>query len=241
MKSVGVMMLFLHCALSEKFELVGQVSPVVATAGSDVVLPCSVRHSADQSSLSAVNMNITWTRSDLGDALVHFYGNREDMNTRQIPHYRGRTALFTEELQNGNVSLSLSDVSVFDEGEYRCNVESREWERDFSFKIRVEVIGTRPLISVERYDEKSEQFSLLCESKGWRPQPDLQWLDREENNLTAGDTESHREVDLFTVKRRITVYKTDIDNVYCRVTLGRHIREERVKPSAICGKLLHTA
>ncbi|KAL6484024.1 hypothetical protein MHYP_G00088970 [Metynnis hypsauchen] len=241
MKSVWVMMLLLHCALSEKFEVVGPVSPAVATAGSDVVLPCSVRHLADQSSLSAVNMNITWTRSDLGDALVHFYGNREDKNTRQIPQYRGRTALFTEELQNGNVSLSLSDVSVFDEGEYRCNVESREWERDFSFKIRVEVIGTRPLISVERYDEKSEQFSLLCESKGWRPQPDLQWLDREENNLTAGSIESRKHAELFNVKHRFTVHLRDTDNVYCRVTLGRHIREERVKPSAICGKLLHTA
>ena len=125
-------------SFTEKFEVVGPVALVVAAAGSDIVLPCSVRRSTDQSSLSAVDMNITWTRSDLGGTVVHFYGNHKDINTRQIPHYRGRTALFKEELQNGNTSLRLSKVSVFDEGEYRCSVESREWKHDFSFKIRVE-------------------------------------------------------------------------------------------------------
>ncbi|KAL6484041.1 hypothetical protein MHYP_G00089140 [Metynnis hypsauchen] len=138
MKSVWVMMLFLHCALSEKFNVVGPVATFVAAAGSDVVLPCSVQRFSDQSSLSAVDMNITWTRPDLGDALVHFYGNHKDVNTRQIPQYRGRTALFTEELQNGDVSLRLSDVDLPDKGEYKCRVESRFWEGHVSFNLRVE-------------------------------------------------------------------------------------------------------
>ncbi|KAL6454893.1 hypothetical protein MHYP_G00366670 [Metynnis hypsauchen] len=133
-------------------------------------------------------MNITWTRPDLGDALVHFYGNHKDVNTRQIPQYRGRTALFTEELQNGDVSLRLSDVDLPDKGEYKCRVESRFWEGHVSFNLRVEVLGTRPVISVESYDSNSKQFSLLCESKGWQNEPDLQWLDVTSARSTAEST-----------------------------------------------------
>uniref|UniRef100_A0A3B4D4W8 Ig-like domain-containing protein n=1 Tax=Pygocentrus nattereri TaxID=42514 RepID=A0A3B4D4W8_PYGNA len=126
------------CVCVSKFKVVGPGPSFFAAAGSDVVLPCSVRRPAGQSSLSAVDMNITWTRSDLGDALVHFYENHRDVNTRQIPHYRGRTAVFTEELQNGNVSLRLTDVKLPDEGGYKCRVESRSWEGEVSFNLRVE-------------------------------------------------------------------------------------------------------
>ncbi|KAL6484035.1 hypothetical protein MHYP_G00089080 [Metynnis hypsauchen] len=175
-------------------------------------------------------MNITWTRPDLGDALVHFYWNHKDVNTRQIPQYRGRTALFTEELQNGNVSLRLSDVNLIDEGEYKCRVESRFWEGDVSFNLRVEVIGERPVISVESYDSNSEQFSLLCQTKGWQPQPDLQWLNSKGENQPAGDPETQRHAGLFTVKRSFTVHQNHIDTFYCRATLGEHTKEEEIRP-----------
>ncbi|XP_037396819.1 butyrophilin subfamily 3 member A2-like [Pygocentrus nattereri] len=230
MKTVWVLTLVLHCALSEKFKVVGPGSPVVAVAGSAVVLPCSVRRSAGQSSLSAVDMNITWTRSDLGEALVHLYANQKDVNTRQIPQYRGRTAVFTEELQNGNVSLRLTDVKLHDEGDYKCLVESRFWEDEVSFNLRVEVIGERPVISVEKYDSNSEQFSLLCESKGWRPEPDLQLLNSKGENQTAGDPEIQRHTVLFNVKRRFTVHKNHIDTFYCRATLGEHKEEKEIRP-----------
>uniref|UniRef100_A0A3B4CS74 Ig-like domain-containing protein n=1 Tax=Pygocentrus nattereri TaxID=42514 RepID=A0A3B4CS74_PYGNA len=213
-----------------KFKVVGPGSPVVAVAGSAVVLPCSVRRSAGQSSLSAVDMNITWTRSDLGEALVHLYANQKDVNTRQIPQYRGRTAVFTEELQNGNVSLRLTDVKLHDEGDYKCLVESRFWEDEVSFNLRVEVIGERPVISVEKYDSNSEQFSLLCESKGWRPEPDLQLLNSKGENQTAGDPEIQRHTVLFNVKRRFTVHKNHIDTFYCRATLGEHKEEKEIRP-----------
>ncbi|KAL7858902.1 hypothetical protein SRHO_G00140490 [Serrasalmus rhombeus] len=231
MKTVWVLTLFLHCALSEKFEVLGPGAPVVATFGSDVVLPCSVRRLDDQSSLSAVDMNIKWTRPDWGDALVHLYENHKEINTRQIPHYRGRKALFTEELQNGNVSLRLSDVNTRDEGEYGCSVESESWFNEVSFNLTVEVIGERPVISVEKYDIISEQFSLLCESKGWFPQPDLQWLNSKGEIQTAGDPEIQSHADLFNVKRRFTVHKNHIDTFYCRATLGEHTKEEQIKPN----------
>ncbi|XP_036420844.1 butyrophilin subfamily 3 member A2-like [Colossoma macropomum] len=243
MKCVWVMMMFLHCssASEERFKVVVPVAPVVAAAGSDVVLPCSVRRSADQSSLSAVDLNITWTGSDLGGAVVHFYGDHKDMNAGQIPHYRGRTALFKEELQNGDASLRLSEVNLRDEGKYRCRVDSDYFDDEASFDLKVEVIGERPVITLESYDRNSEEFSLLCESKGWRPQPDLQLLNSKGDIQTAGVPESQRHAELFNVKRRFTVHKNNIDTFYCRATLGKHRMEEEIKPSVFYGELLHTA
>ncbi|XP_036417266.1 myelin-oligodendrocyte glycoprotein-like [Colossoma macropomum] len=165
MKCVWVMMLFLHCssALEERFQVVGPDAPVVGKLGSDVVLPCSVRRLADQSSLSAVDMYITWTRSGLGDALVHFYGDNKYLNARQSPDYRWRTALFKEELQNGNTSLSLSEVKAQDEGEYRCHVESDFWADQVYFNLKVEAVGERPVITLESYNS-NQKSSVYCVS-----------------------------------------------------------------------------
>ncbi|KAL6483987.1 hypothetical protein MHYP_G00088600 [Metynnis hypsauchen] len=233
MKGVWVMMLLLHCALSEKFKVVGPDATVVATAGSDVILPCSVQRENEKTNMNAVDLNIKWTRPDLGGPLVHFYANHQDINTRQIPHVRGRTALFKEELQNGNVSLRLTEVNLHDDGEYRCNVEAGFLFSDFTFKLAVEVIGTPPVITVKKYDSNSKQFSLLCESKGWWPQPDLQWLNSERDILNVGVTKSQRHAELFTVNLHITLHYHDIDTFYCRVTLREHMIEERIKPTAI--------
>ncbi|XP_037396766.1 ribonuclease inhibitor-like isoform X2 [Pygocentrus nattereri] len=233
MKGVWVMMMSLHLAVSENFKTVSPDPSVVAAPGSDVILRCSVQHWNDDTSLSAVDMNITWTRPDLGGAIVHFYANHTDINKRQIPHFRRRTALFKEELQRGIVSLRLSNLNFLDEGEYKCSVESKSWYSDFSFHLTVEAIGTPPLITVEKYDSNSEEFSLLCESKGWFPQPDLHWLDSEGKSLTAEDTESQREAELFNVKRRITVHKNEIDTVFCKVTLKDYIMKEKIKAGAI--------
>ncbi|KAI4896418.1 hypothetical protein NFI96_031520, partial [Prochilodus magdalenae] len=157
-----------------RFKLVGPDTPVVGTAGSDIVLPCSVKREGDGTSLSAVDMEIKWTRPDLEGALVHFYTDYEDVYTKQISYFRGRTSLFKEELQKGNTSLRLSNVNLHDEGEYRCLVESVFWHSYISVELTVKVIGEHPVITVESYDDNSKEFSLLCESKGWRPHPDLQ-------------------------------------------------------------------
>ncbi|KAI4883246.1 hypothetical protein NFI96_022289, partial [Prochilodus magdalenae] len=217
-----------------KFIMVGPGNPVVATAGSDTILPCSVQRE-DKTPLSAVDMNIMWTRPDLGDALVHFYADQRDINTRQIVLYTGKTSLFKDELQNGNTSLRLTKVRVFDEGQYKCVVDSRQWNDDVVFDLKVEVIGTRPVITVEKYDESSDTFTLLCESGGWRPEPDLRWLDSEGKNLTTGLTELHRDAELFSVKRQVTVRYRDTDTAYCKVTLGHHTMEKPITPSILRG------
>uniref|UniRef100_A0A8C1CGU3 Immunoglobulin V-set domain-containing protein n=1 Tax=Cyprinus carpio carpio TaxID=630221 RepID=A0A8C1CGU3_CYPCA len=83
--------------------IVGSADTVLAVAGEDVILPCSVKPN-----ISVVDMRVEWLRSDLTDTQVHLYDDHEDKNTDQSQSYRGRTKLNHQELQRGDASLSES-------------------------------------------------------------------------------------------------------------------------------------
>uniref|UniRef100_A0A3B1K7S2 Ig-like domain-containing protein n=1 Tax=Astyanax mexicanus TaxID=7994 RepID=A0A3B1K7S2_ASTMX len=105
-----------------RLKLVGAAAPLVAEAGEDLVLPCSL-----QPSISG--LMVEWIRTDLNkvDTIVHLYEDLRDRNYDQLESYRGRTALFYEELQKGNTSLKLSAIQTSDEGAYQCHVASITW------------------------------------------------------------------------------------------------------------------
>ncbi|XP_072553210.1 butyrophilin-like protein 8 isoform X2 [Salminus brasiliensis] len=181
--------------------------------------------------MNAEDMTVTWSRLDLRDSVVHQYGNHKDLNTDQISQYRGRTSVFEEELQRGNTSLSLSNIRISDEGLYSCTVDSKYWNDKRSVDLRVEVIGSQPVVTVESYD--SETVSLLCKSEGWYPEPALQWMNSRGVNLTAEETETQRVADLYTVKRHMTVKYSDIDTFFCRVTQRHSEKEGDITAAAI--------
>ncbi|KAK1803646.1 hypothetical protein P4O66_020753 [Electrophorus voltai] len=184
MKCVWVI-LFLHWSLSgaQEFNMEGPAVPVVAAPGSDIVLPCSIKPT-----MSAVDMEVRWSRQDLGGILVHHYMNNSDKNDGQMPSYRGRTALFKEELQYGNTSLLLKNVKVSDGGQYTCRVDSAHWSGQVSVLLKIEVIGGAPEITV--LGTASGGVLLRCDSKGWWPVPELQWLDSKGVEVPAGVKES---------------------------------------------------
>uniref|UniRef100_A0A673N9I2 Ig-like domain-containing protein n=1 Tax=Sinocyclocheilus rhinocerous TaxID=307959 RepID=A0A673N9I2_9TELE len=195
---------------SEQYKVVGPADPVFAVASEDVILPCSVKP------------NISVFRSDL-------YEDHEDRNTIQIQSYRGRTKLIHQELQRGNASLKLSSVQVSDEGRYKCFIQSKSWYDDTTVNVRVEAVGRPPVITVDGFDH-SGGLHLQCESEGWYPEPDLQWLDSEGISLSSETTEKHRNTDRFSVKHTITVYERD-SKIHCRVKLRHHMLETLINTS----------
>uniref|UniRef100_A0A8C9SL33 Butyrophilin subfamily 1 member A1-like n=1 Tax=Scleropages formosus TaxID=113540 RepID=A0A8C9SL33_SCLFO len=197
--------MFLPCVFffTERFEVLGPVQPVVAVAGEDVVLPCYLKPN-----ISAVDLHVEWIRVQIDNPIVHLYRDHEDRNENQVPSYRGRTSLFPEELKKGNTSLKLYDVRSSDDGPYKCFVQSHD--------LVSVAVGTHPLISNEGYKEGG--ISLVCESKGWYPQPQVVWMDSEGHSLPAGHTETQRDsMGLFTVRRRVIVQETETNRFTCRV------------------------
>ncbi|XP_073669892.1 butyrophilin subfamily 1 member A1-like isoform X2 [Paramisgurnus dabryanus] len=210
---------------ADQFDVVGPVAPLLAVSGEDVILPCSLKPN-----ISAVNMRVEWFRVDLKDSVVHLYEDHEDKNTKQLQSYRGRTEVFKDELQTGNTSLKLSRVQISDEGLYKCFIQSKTWYDDITVNLRVEVVGSPPLITVDGFDV-SGGLHLQCETKGWYPEPELVWLDSEGVTLTSENTERQRETDGFRVKHMITVYNRD-SKYHCRVKLGHHMMETEIITSS---------
>ncbi|XP_076842196.1 butyrophilin-like protein 2 isoform X3 [Brachyhypopomus gauderio] len=204
-----VMILLLHWSLSgaQQFDLEGG-GVVVAAAGSDVTLPCSLKNQQ-----SAVDMEVEWTRPDLKNQIVHHYKNKQDQTDKLDPSYKNRTSLFKEELQQGNTSLLLKKVQESDGGQYKCLVQSTGAFDEITINLTVEGIGSNPQIIVEGTDV-SGGIKLLCETTGWKSEPQLQWFSGGVE-LPAGDVENLQDNNLYTVRYRITTHKNGI--FICRV------------------------
>ncbi|KAG9262209.1 butyrophilin subfamily 1 member A1-like, partial [Astyanax mexicanus] len=84
----------------------------------DMVLPCSLQPN-----------------------IIHLYEDYKDRNEEQTESYRGRTALFKEELKKGNASLKLSALQPSDDGAYKCFIQYRSQYDDAT--LYVEVKGER--------------------------------------------------------------------------------------------------
>ncbi|XP_027143399.1 butyrophilin subfamily 2 member A2 isoform X2 [Larimichthys crocea] len=193
-------------SVGEQAELICPHQPIVALAGDGVILPCHLEPPIDVSSKTVV-----WIRPGLEPKYIHFQNDRHLIFEDQNPSYRYRTALFEDELENGNVSMKIFTVKLSDAGKYECHLPSVM--RDESIQLSVGVVST-PVI--EFVSNQSREVVLQCEAKGWYPEPEVFWLDAEGNLLSAGPTETVRGPDdLYTISRRLTVKKSD--SFTCRV------------------------
>ncbi|KAK3546059.1 hypothetical protein QTP70_019982, partial [Hemibagrus guttatus] len=209
--------------IPEQLKVVGPEAPLVAVTGEDLVLPCFIKPNTN-----ALDMTVEWLKVDLGVLLVHSYRDHEDKNENQAQSYKGRTSLFKEELQKGNTSLKLSALRVSDAGEYKCLVEDKSWYDDVTVHVTVEVLGSHPVITVESYDNSGGIY-LVCESRGWNPEPEVLWLDREGATLPAKETQIHRDTEGFSVESHITVYDySDFNRFYCRLQQKHHMMEAEI-------------
>ncbi|XP_066530737.1 uncharacterized protein [Hoplias malabaricus] len=146
---------------AERFKVFGPDAPLVAEYDTDLVLPCSL-----QPNINAVDMTVEWIRiyQAKEDRLVHLYEDHRDKNDQQRESYRGRTALFKEELKRGNTSLKLSSVRASDDGVYKCFVEdkSTSWYDDIT--LHVQVIGPFTVVGADAalVGQAGEDLVLPC-------------------------------------------------------------------------------
>ncbi|XP_055041166.2 butyrophilin subfamily 1 member A1 [Misgurnus anguillicaudatus] len=213
---------------AEQYRLKGPVAPLYAVAGEDVILPCYIKPIT-----SAVDMRVEWFRLDQNNAVVYLYEAHENRTTAQSQSYSGRTMLFHQELQKGNLSLKLSTVQVSDEGTYKCFIQSESWYDDITVYVEVKVIGTHPMIIIEEFDY-SGGLHLLCKSEGWIPEPELVWLDSEGSRI-SDTVEKHKDSKGFNLKHRIIVHNSDA-KYHCRVKLNHHMLETEI---TISDKIFH--
>lgn len=106
--------------------MVGPLQPVVATLGDDVVIQCHLKPSLDVEAET-----VEWSRPDLEPDLsdrlsrieyVHVHRDHGEFVDMKMAAYVGRTMMFVEEMKHGNISLKIVNVTMTDQGVYRCYV-----------------------------------------------------------------------------------------------------------------------
>ena len=83
--------------------------------GGDVILPC---HLSPETSVSS--MTVSWFKES---ECIYLYKNGQVIEGRD---YEGRLTLNIQDLQRGNVSLTLRDYRETDDGVYICQVQHGE-------------------------------------------------------------------------------------------------------------------
>lgn len=116
--------------------MVGSFQPIVATPGDDVILPCHV-----EPQVNVAGLTVEWSKPDLkpdpNDRLsrveyVHVYRDSREVLDMKLSSYISRTALFTDGLRQGNISLKIINVTLADEGRYRCYIPKLKSRRQSS-------------------------------------------------------------------------------------------------------------
>ncbi|XP_031706511.1 butyrophilin subfamily 1 member A1-like [Anarrhichthys ocellatus] len=177
-----------------QLQVIGPSQQILATVGDDVILPCRL-----EPAMNASDMRLEWARPDLSPGFLYVRANRQEYEAHKQPSFRGRTSVFINKLQHGDVSLKLSKVRVSDEGTYRCLVPSLGPPAFIML-----VVGAVSSPAISTIYTSSCKVVLQCESRGWYPEPEVLWLDGEGNLLSAGSTETVRGPDdLYTVSSRV--------------------------------------
>ncbi|KAL0199370.1 hypothetical protein M9458_007910, partial [Cirrhinus mrigala] len=147
--------------------------PLVAPLGSSVVLPCSV----DQL-LSVEDLEVEWRRTD-SDILVHLFQDGETQTGVQQEDFQDRAHFFTEEIQRGNFSLRLDNLTAEDEGQYTCTVHIQDKTGETEVEIKVDGVGSSRSISAS----VGEDVTLSCSVDSHITHEDLEvsWMKTDED------------------------------------------------------------
>ncbi|XP_024144220.1 myelin-oligodendrocyte glycoprotein isoform X2 [Oryzias melastigma] len=110
--SLLVLILFVVKGFPDDLKVLCPPMPVQTEPGQNVVLSCRV-----EPQINLTGQTVEWTRGT--DVVVHRYRSQGDDKTDQHQRFNNRTVLIHQNLEDGNVSLRLNNVTKEDEGIYR--------------------------------------------------------------------------------------------------------------------------
>ncbi|XP_039621055.1 tapasin-related protein-like [Polypterus senegalus] len=161
-------------AAAPQFQVYAPQPEVRVRLHADVVLPCGFILSAPEHGLKYVI--ITWRRGEV--ELVQYKDGRVT-NT-------SKAKLFEHELQNGNATLLLPDITIEDEGDYECEV----YETPIKVKKNVQLkVTAAPRVSLKSPLLVIGQVNILeCHAHDFYPNTiSLEWI-KHNNSLPNKET-----------------------------------------------------
>ncbi|KAM9416927.1 CD276 antigen-like [Salvelinus alpinus] len=134
---------------------------VTCVFSEDCVLPCSFQPGSEEVIHWLLNLEDK-------DLTIHSYYNSTDQLKQQSQHYRGRTALFNDQIPKGNASLLLRGIRLQDQGRYKCYTSTIQGNKESFINIAVE--APVRLVDIQLSDD-----IITCSYTGIYPEPKLTW------------------------------------------------------------------
>ncbi|XP_031234076.1 selection and upkeep of intraepithelial T-cells protein 2-like isoform X2 [Mastomys coucha] len=193
---------------SEQFTVNGLQSPILAQLGGKLELTCEL--SPPQ---QAKHMEIRWFRDRYTEP-VYLYRTGKDLLGEIISKYVERTELLKDDIENGKVTLRISNVTAADDGPYRCFFKHDNFYEEHITVVKV--IATSSDIHILMHPPNIKGVMLECHSKGWFPKPHMEWRDSKGNFIQA-TSESHLQDNnkIFTMKMALLIKANSHWNVTC--------------------------
>ncbi|KAL2096893.1 hypothetical protein ACEWY4_006100 [Coilia grayii] len=208
----------------ETYSMIVPDGLISAPLGASITLPCSV-----SPAFSVVPHKIRWYRPNKFDTPILLYENRKVQKDPSDAQYRGRVSLVGQ-LDQGNLSMRLENLTLADRGEYVCYVHNTVWFEEGTVSVIAEVVGTLPVFSVSSGEE--DKVNVTCMSEGWSPQPTLTWTGGGGESITLYHTVySTDEQGLVRVSSWLLHSPSESEWLSCSVGLSDQDRREgRVVP-----------
>ncbi|NXM69863.1 VTCN1 inhibitor, partial [Serilophus lunatus] len=162
--------------------------------GQTSILDCTFEPDIQMGSIA-----IRWAKVGVA-GLVHEFKGGKDHLQEQDPLFRGRTAVFADQVIGGNASLELRNVQLSDAGTYQCSVTTARGRGAAVLQYRTGAFSI-PEIHMEN---SSSGDMLQCEAPRWFPRPVVHWT-------VDSDTGEHQP---HTAN---TSYKLNAENITLKV------------------------
>ncbi|XP_068814884.1 CD276 antigen isoform X3 [Struthio camelus] len=190
--------------------------PVVALFGRDATLHCAF---SPEANFSLNDLTLIWQLTDT-KRLVHSFSGGKDQLADQGGGYANRTALFYDQLAQGNVSLLLRRVEISDEGSFTCFV----WVSNYSsaaVMLQVAAPYSKPNLNLEpnKNLKPGDLVAVTCHASRGYPEATVLWQDSHGSNITENVTTSQvaNEEGLFDVHSVLQVLVEPSSTYSCLV------------------------
>ncbi|XP_066120996.1 V-set domain-containing T-cell activation inhibitor 1 [Saccopteryx bilineata] len=175
--------------------------------GEDGILSCTF-----EPDIKLSDVVIQWLKEGV-IGLVHKFKEGRDELSDQNEMFRGRTAVFAEQVRVGNASLRLKNVQLIDAGTYKCHIVTSKGTGNANLEYKTGAFSI-PEMDVD-YNASSDSFR--CEAPRWFPQPTVVWtsqVDQKTNLSEVSNTSFELDSENVTMKVVSVLYNITINNTY---------------------------
>ncbi|XP_039913260.1 ICOS ligand [Hirundo rustica] len=219
-RGYGFLLLLLHIL---KVVIALEEKNIISKLGDNAILSCIY----NKKNLQLKNLRVYWQIADDSYQekclVVHALISGQDDNRSQCIHFKNRTQLFQDRLENGDFSLLLLNVSQSDEHTYKCVVQEKtELPRvihQAEVVLSLAASYSQPILSGPIRNSTGEEVTFNCRSGNGYPKPNVYWINKVNNSrLSPSKTEIILHSDgTFSVFSTLKVKATSNMQIECSI------------------------